>query len=56
MDGAMPIHGVGNAVRSENDSAATIATPAAEMVDLRWVGREAGATGDVSEWSCCCWG
>jgi hypothetical protein len=38
MDGALPIHGVGNAVRSENDRAATIATTAAEMVDLRWVG------------------
>jgi hypothetical protein len=38
MDGALPIRGVGSAVRSDNDSAATIASPAAEMVDLRWVG------------------
>jgi hypothetical protein len=38
MDGALPIRGMGSAVRSENDSAATIASPAAEMVDLRWVG------------------
>ena len=38
MDGAIPVHGVGKAVWSANDSAATIGTPAAEMVDLRWVG------------------
>ena len=38
MDGAIPVHGVGKAVRSANDSAATIGSPAAEMVDLRWVG------------------
>jgi hypothetical protein len=38
MDGAIPVHGVGKAVWSANDSAATIATPAAEMVDLRWIG------------------
>lgn len=38
MDGALPIRGMGSAVRSENDRAETIASPAAEMVDLRWVG------------------
>jgi hypothetical protein len=38
MDGALPIRGMGSAVRSADDRAETIASPAAEMVDLRWVG------------------
>ena len=38
MDGAPPIRGMGSAVRSANDRAGTIASPAEEMVDLRWVG------------------
>ncbi len=38
MDGALPIRGMGSAVLSANDRAVTIASPAAEMVDLRWVG------------------